>query len=678
MPPFPRPLNPIPRPNPSMSGNSWTPPSNPGYFPSNPKVPTSGSSSNTWNNGSWSNGNGWGGGGTSWNNGAGGWNWGSSSSPPPGTWQQPSNLPQISRPIANPTAIIPKPSPNRGIKWGEVFSDALKDVWRQNTGGGRSSVQDVLDWLNDTNREQKEEKEPLITPTTNNTRDEIWKKNNFTPPASPVPNKSFFTPFLSNFQPGIEIEIEFLADRIHAWHFMVDSMFAGGSKFYPGITLPMNIKFGGYIKTPIEGFGFKITASPNGQMGGEFYIRCAGYRGTSPSGDALNYGISIQANYGLVDVPTGYVSYTNHGSGLGAMGSIRYYWSGHVGAIPGSFNFPKLSATDFQYPPNPLKEKEDMKCGQCEAARVIRSLQRTITVDATTISRMPTGDLITSTAPKTQRVFALPGTEQAVKEQFDVLAEIKKRAAHAFNQARRAKMMTRILQIMNITDFFLNIHNAMMISADIGETFFDAIFFVIDSIPKILDDIPLIGGFFETGEWQGFDSKELILKKVDELGKQAFGVKTWEEAKAKWAAFNQIIRTGNAMLMNMKDLRDSQGDLAEMSAERIAKLNNALIKAGILDENGNWMTENVNRRAAFLDKLEKIEESGVVNTAVFFQTIAAGVLDVQETKKELDESREEFKKAVSEGVVKLTGEATSSKSASQGATSSNDDAKPSE
>ncbi|MFB2833484.1 hypothetical protein [Floridanema evergladense] len=337
--------------------------------------------------------------------------------------------------------------------------------------------------------------------------------------------------------------------------------------------------------------------------------------------------------------------------------------------------------TSIDYDNDTELDEDDMPCDRCRAEEMIwylRSMRATIPVNQTSITKLPTGDLLTVDSTGMKTVFCLPGTQEAIKEQFNLLAEIKKRTAHAFNQARRAKVMTRIMQILNITDVFLNIHNAMMISADISETFFDSIFFVIDSIPRILDDIPLVGGFFETEEWQGFDSKELIVKKLDEVGKAAFGVETWEQAKAKWAAFNNIIRTGNTMLMNMKDLRDCHGDLAEMAAERIAKVNNALIKAGVLDENGNWMAENVSRRSAFLDKLERIEESGVVNTAVFFQTMASGVLDIQETKRDLDESRQEFKNAIRDGAQTLSGQETESKTASQGADSTRDDAKPAE
>lgn len=323
-------------------------------------------------------------------------------------------------------------------------------------------------------------------------------------------------------------------------------------------------------------------------------------------------------------------------------------------------------------------KEEEMPCEPCKAAMALRALQRTITVDSTTITPLPTGDLIVTQTPKTQRVFALAGTEQSIKEQFDLMAEIKKRTAHAFNQARRAKIMTRLLQIMNITDFFLNLHNAMMISADIGETFFDAIFFVIDNVPKLLDELPFAKDFIDIGEWAGFDSKTLVTTKLDEMAKQAFGVQQWADAKAKWAAFNQIVRSANTVLMNMKDLRDSQGDLTQMTASRIAKVNNALVKSGVLTEDGELMTETVNRRSAFLDKLEKIEESGVVNTAVFFQTMTAGALDVQETKKELKESREEFQKAITDGTKTLRDGASASKIASQGANTTKDDAKPTE
>lgn len=334
---------------------------------------------------------------------------------------------------------------------------------------------------------------------------------------------------------------------------------------------------------------------------------------------------------------------------------------------------------DFQQKNNQQQDEEDMKCCNHDDIRwMFRSLQQTIDVEVTESTRLPTGDLVAITKPEVHRVFALPGTEVAVKRQFKIISDLKKNLIGAFNQARRAKMLARIMQLLNITDVFLNFHNAAMLSADIGETFFDAIFGTIDTAVKLVDDIPFIGSFFDADEFTGFDSKELITKQLEEVAKKVFGVKEWEELKAKFAAFNTMIRSANTVLMNLKDLRDTQGDLAQMAAERIAVVNNGLVRAGVLDENGDLMSEKVNRRSAFLDKLEKIEDSGVINTAQFFQGMAANALDVKQTKKELDESRADFQKSTQEAIAKLTGEASAAKSASQGASSTADDAKPTE
>lgn len=319
-----------------------------------------------------------------------------------------------------------------------------------------------------------------------------------------------------------------------------------------------------------------------------------------------------------------------------------------------------------------IEEEENMRCQTCEAARVIRSLQKTITVDSTTISSIPTGNLVVApTVQKPVRVFCLPGTEDSIKQQFNLIDEVRKRLAKTFNQSRMAKVLARISQIMNFTQFWLTFHNALMMSADIGETFFGAIFQTLNNVAKIADDTPL-GSFYDLDETP-FDSQELITSKLEEWAKQIFGVQNWSEIKSKFAALNQIIRSTNTMVMNMRDLGESQRDLAEMSAERVGKLNNALRKAGITFDEGNWMSEDVNMRSRFLEKLEKIEESGVINTAVFFQSLSQQALDVQETKKEVAESKQKFREDLTKGISTITGQATDSKTASQGADISKED-----
>lgn len=327
---------------------------------------------------------------------------------------------------------------------------------------------------------------------------------------------------------------------------------------------------------------------------------------------------------------------------------------------------------------NPQEQDEDdrMPCERCRAEEVIwmlRSMRQNIPVNEVTIVPSPTnlGNWQTIDTTSIKTVFCLPGTQNAIRDQFNLMAELKKRLAKTFNQSRMAKVLARISQIMNFTQFWLTFHNALMMSADIGETFFGAIFQTLNNVAKLADDTPL-GSFYDLDETP-YDAQQLITSKLEEWAKQIFGVQNWSEIKGKFAALNQIIRSTNTMVMNMRDLGESQRDLAEMSAERVGKLNNSLRKAGVIFDEGNWMSEDVNMRSRFLEKLEKIEESGVINTAVFFQTLSQQALDVQETKKEVAESKQKFQEDLTKGISTISGQATDAKGASQGADITKDD-----
>lgn len=368
----------------------------------------------------------------------------------------------------------------------------------------------------------------------------------------------------------------------------------------------------------------------------------------------------------------------------------RSFWLGNGGifALYGSYhpqitfrnldirpplNFPppvRVRQPERTRTPQQQDEDERMPCERCRAEEVVwmlRSMRQTIPVNETTIIPSVTnlGNWQTIDTVSTKTVFCLPGTQNAIRDQFNLLADIKKRLAKTFNQSRMTKVLAKISQIMNFTQFWLTFHNALMMSADIGETFFGSIFQTLNNIAKLADDTPL-GSFYDLDEMP-FDSQELITSKLEEWAKQIFGVQNWTEIKGKFAALNQIIRSTNTMVMNMRDLGESQRDLAEMSAERVGKLNNSLRKAGVIFDEGNWMSEDVNMRSRFLEKLEKIEESGVINTAVFFQTLSQQALDVQETKKEVAESKQKFQEDLNKGISSITGQATDAKGASQGA-----------
>lgn len=546
--------------------------------------------------------------------------------------------------------VNPNPSPGR-TTWREAVNRAVEDVWRMNQPN-RVNYEEFFG-----DRPQNPIPEPTID----------------------IPEPTIPTPSPRNSPLGVPrgkytIKIEY---EVHTQKFVVH---LGTGEVIVNYTADVSSNFNaveGRIVNPVE--LKQIATPPAASTQGTqkyFYWKIVAtsfeINGVPIQGVDLGNGFKeFNIPEGISGIYTGY--YDSFRSGLDSRGfevtnkNLKISLRGENQSDPMPF---VQRSTGNQVDTD--EDEDNMRCRNCEAARVIRGLQRTITVDATTITSIPTGNLIVSpTIQKPVRVFCLPGTEDSIKQQFNLIDELRKRLAKTFNQSRMAKILARISQIMNFTQFWLTFHNALMMSADIGETFFGSIFQTLNNVAKIADDTPL-GTFYDLDETP-FDSQELITGKLEEWAKQIFGVQNWTEIKSKFAALNQIIRSTNTMIMNMRDLGESQRDLAEMSAERVGKLNNSLRKAGVIFDEGNWMSEDVNMRSRFLEKLEKIEESGVINTAVFFQSLSQQALDVQETKKEVAESKQKFQEDLNKGITTITGQATDAKTASQGAEISKED-----
>lgn len=292
-------------------------------------------------------------------------------------------------------------------------------------------------------------------------------------------------------------------------------------------------------------------------------------------------------------------------------------------------------------------QEDDMSCRPCQAAQALRSLQRTITVDSTPITPIPTGNLLVApTVQKPMRVFALPGTEQSVKEQFNLIDAIRKNLAKTFNQSRMAKVLAKLGQVMQVTDFVLNLHTAMMMSSDIIESFWSPITSAVDTVVAVLDDAPFVGALFDLEE-KSLNSSEILGNKFQDAMKKIFGVENWAQIQAKWASFNNIVRGAAMQIQAMKDIKESQRELGEMTASKLGRLHNKMVNAGVIFDSSMW-EENVKARSVWLDKFYKLEEladdNPITNAASYVNSWGQQVLDIKEQKKELKESQEKYQK----------------------------------
>lgn len=182
---------------------------------------------------------------------------------------------------------------------------------------------------------------------------------------------------------------------------------------------------------------------------------------------------------------------------------------------------------------------------------------------------------------------------------------------------------------LNILIWWQTLHNAYMLSNNLGQTLTSAISNVLAVIGiKDKDDNPL-------------DIGEIIGKTLDEAAKTALGEKTWGGMKAEWKKYNRIYQAAANLLNSIQSIGSSILSALEIIGSWNAKIGNALRKWGEVGEKAyGWMNPQPNFQNKFFTALETAE-----NVVSQVDSIASEVLSAQETikqlgsqKKELDES----------------------------------------
>lgn len=214
------------------------------------------------------------------------------------------------------------------------------------------------------------------------------------------------------------------------------------------------------------------------------------------------------------------------------------------------------------------------------------------------------------------------------------------------NMTQKFKKVGAMIDVGRIIDVITLIgvmHNAAMLSRSLFETLFQVVDNGIDAA---------LNAFNVKGlEDEGVDSRKALTETFDNIGKQIFGVQTWTQLKAKWAAANRIVSTGSTLLWSVRDLMDNTQNLAEIAAENSAKVGNALRRAGQVFDTGAWFPENYNHRTVLHRKITNLNTflANSTNLAQVFEELTSTTIEIQENLNEIDENNEKFQKSLKEG-----------------------------
>ncbi|WP_193196411.1 hypothetical protein [Nostoc sp. MG11] len=186
-------------------------------------------------------------------------------------------------------------------------------------------------------------------------------------------------------------------------------------------------------------------------------------------------------------------------------------------------------------------------------------------------------------------------------------------------------------RVLNILILGATIHNGLMLSNDIGQTFLG----IINNV------LTLIGLKKEDGS--SFDIGSVISTGIENLIKGAIGAENYQELTAAWAKANRIYQATTNVLNSFLNLSQTILQASELIAAYTGKIGNALKKGGVILESAyGWMNPQpkFNRVTQFLE--------GLQNGASTIQMVTQAPLDIINATTELTTASTEFVKAVKE------------------------------
>ncbi|WP_221642748.1 hypothetical protein, partial [Nostoc sp. 2RC] len=184
---------------------------------------------------------------------------------------------------------------------------------------------------------------------------------------------------------------------------------------------------------------------------------------------------------------------------------------------------------------------------------------------------------------------------------------------------------------LNILIFAATIHNALMLSNDIGQT-------LIGAINNVLQLIGLKG---DDGE--SFDIGSVISSSIENLIKNAIGTENYQALTTAWSKANRIYQATTNVLNSFQNLTSTVLNGLELVAGQTGKIGNALRASGeVLESAYQWMNPQpkINRVTNFLENLQ--------NGASTIQQVTQVPLDVINAVTELQTANTEFIKAIKE------------------------------
>jgi hypothetical protein len=201
--------------------------------------------------------------------------------------------------------------------------------------------------------------------------------------------------------------------------------------------------------------------------------------------------------------------------------------------------------------------------------------------------------------------------------------------------------MLRIDRFLNVANNVLLLHNAIMLSRSL-----------VDTLGSAVDTVMQATGFqFQDEKGDQMDFTDVLGNSLMSFAVSAFGEEQTRVAIAAWRKANRIYQSAANVISSLREIGDSLYNIAEIGAERISIIGNALQDANVVMDNSyERFEEEFGYQTRFSRNFQKFQE-GIEQAQESLEAIteiAEEVINIQEAFQEIEENQEQFKQAQQE------------------------------
>ncbi|CAO5047857.1 hypothetical protein MICAER10613_025970 [Microcystis aeruginosa] len=228
-----------------------------------------------------------------------------------------------------------------------------------------------------------------------------------------------------------------------------------------------------------------------------------------------------------------------------------------------------------------------------------------------------------------------------------------------FTKLWNSRVVDRALNLMAVG---ASLHNAIMLSRDLGAT-------LIETTGNVLAAIGI-----KNADGEAFDFNAIIGQTVENFVKSAVGVENYTNLKQTWIKANRILTAGANLIDSVRSMQNTMIEAQEIVGGWVAKIGNGLSRDGVVSDNTiDWMPERPDFKNPFFRAQQTIENLTEATESV--NQLASAVIEAQELRTQINANYQAFQNEITvKSEEKKTAE-TAKKQESQSTDINNSDLK---